>query len=45
MTDTADAAQIFPLPPLTMPLEDAMRTQRAMRRLKPDPLDDAMVFT
>ncbi len=44
MTETTDAAQVPPLPPLTMPLEDAMRTQRAMRRLKPDPLDDALVL-
>ncbi len=27
-----------------MPLEDAMRTQRAIRRLKPDPVDDALVL-
>jgi len=30
--------------PLTMSLEDAMRTQRAIRRLKPDPVDDALVL-
>jgi nitroreductase len=29
---------------LTMPLEEAMRTQRAVRRLKPDPVDDALVL-
>jgi nitroreductase len=29
---------------LTMPLEQAMRTQRAIRRLKPDPVDDALVL-
>ncbi len=29
---------------LTMPLEEAMRTQRALRRLKPDPVDDALVL-
>ena len=29
---------------LTMPLEDAMRTQRAIRRLKPDPVDDDLVL-
>jgi nitroreductase len=29
--------------PLAMPLEEAMRTQRAIRRLKPDPVDDALV--
>jgi methyl coenzyme M reductase gamma subunit len=28
---------------LTMPLEEAMRTQRAIRRLKPDAVDDAFV--
>ncbi len=27
-----------------MPLEDAMRTQRAIRRLKPDPVDDDLVL-
>ena len=32
------------IPPLAMPLEDAMRTQRAIRRLKPDPVDDALVL-
>ncbi len=29
---------------LAMPLEEAMRTQRAIRRLKPDPVDDALVL-
>jgi len=29
---------------LTMPLEEAMRTQRAIRRLKTDPVDDALVL-
>ncbi len=28
---------------LTMPLEEAMRTQRAIRRLKTDPVDDALL--
>jgi nitroreductase len=32
------------VPPLTMPLEEAMRTQRAIRRLKTDPVDDALVL-
>jgi nitroreductase len=32
------------LPPLTMPLEEAMRTQRAIRRLKTDPVDDALLL-
>src|SRR4029450_5343326 len=27
-----------------MPLEEAMTTQRAVRRLKPDPVDDALVL-
>jgi nitroreductase len=27
-----------------MPLEEAMRTQRALRRLRPDPVDDALVL-
>jgi len=30
--------------PLDMPLEEAMSTQRAIRRLKPDPVDDALVL-
>src|SRR4030095_15479927 len=29
---------------LDMPLEDAMSSQRAIRRLKPDPVDDALVL-
>ena len=44
MTKITDAAQIPTLPPLTMPLEEAMRTQRALRRLRPDPVDDALVL-
>jgi len=28
----------------TMPLEEAMSTQRAIRRLRPDPVDDALVL-
>src|SRR5256884_2470949 len=31
-------------PDLSMPLEEAMRTQRAVRRLKPDSVDDALVL-
>src|SRR2546430_13551829 len=31
-------------PDFSMPLEEAMRTQRAIRRLKPDPVDDALVL-
>lgn len=30
--------------PLGMPVEDAMRTQRAIRRIKSDPVDDALVL-
>jgi nitroreductase len=30
--------------PLAMPLEEAMRTQRAIRRLKSDPVDDSLVL-
>jgi nitroreductase len=33
-----------PSPSFDMPLEEAMRTQRAIRRLKPDPVDDALVL-
>jgi hypothetical protein len=29
--------------PFEMTLEEAMRTQRAIRRLKPDPVDDALI--
>ena len=29
---------------LEMPLEEAISTQRAIRRLKPDPVDDALVL-
>lgn len=29
---------------LTMSLEEAMRTQRAIRRIKPDPVDDALLL-
>jgi nitroreductase len=32
------------LDPMTMPLVEAMTTQRAIRRLKPDPVDDALVL-
>src|SRR3989442_7011117 len=31
-------------PAFAMPLEEAMGTQRAIRRLKPDPVDDALVL-
>jgi nitroreductase len=44
MTKVTDAAPIPTLPPLTMPIEEVMRTQRALRRLKPDPVDDALVL-
>lgn len=32
------------VPPLEMGIEEAMRTQRAIRRLKGDPVDDALVL-
>ena len=38
MSETATA------PSLSMPLDEAMSTQRAIRRLKPDPVDDALVL-
>src|SRR5882724_13543156 len=44
MTKVTDASPIPTLPPLTMPIEEAMRTQRALRRLKPDPVDDTVVL-
>jgi nitroreductase len=31
-------------PQLSMSLEEAMRTQRSIRRLKPDPVDDALIL-
>jgi nitroreductase len=37
---TAPAAAL----PLIMPIEEAMRTQRSIRRLQPDPVDDALVL-
>ena len=30
--------------PLDMPLSEAMQTQRAIRRLKPDPVDDEVLL-
>jgi nitroreductase len=30
--------------PLAMPIEEAMRTQRAIRRFKPDPVDDDLLL-
>jgi nitroreductase len=30
--------------PLSMPIEEAMRTQRAIRRFKPDPVDDDLLL-
>ena len=44
MTTELDSTQTSTIPPLTMPLEDAMRTQRAIRRLRPDPIDDGLVL-
>jgi nitroreductase len=39
-----ESSPMTPVQPLTMPLEDAMCTQRAIRRLKSDPVDDALVL-
>jgi nitroreductase len=44
MTTELDSTQMPTIPPLTMPLEEAMRTQRAIRRLRPDPVDDGLVL-
>jgi nitroreductase len=56
MTDTPNAASATPatsgvvpsaaeaLARLDMPLADAMMTQRAVRRVRPDPVDDAVVL-
>src|ERR687887_2063796 len=44
MTGAVASAQVPTLPPLTMPIEEAMRTQRALRRLRPDPVDDVLVL-
>ncbi len=38
------APQTFTPSPFAMPLDQAMRTQRAIRRLKPDPVDDALIL-
>jgi hypothetical protein len=40
----ATMAEPSPSTTLSMPIEEAMRTQRAIRRLKPDPVDDALVL-
>ena len=44
ITKAADTAPMPSLPPLIMPIEEVMRTQRALRRLSPDPVDDALVL-
>jgi nitroreductase len=45
MLDTHQAAQAAEMTAtLSMPLEEAMRTQRTIRRLKPDPVDDKLVL-
>jgi nitroreductase len=44
MTTELNSAQMPTIPPLTMPLEEAMRTQQAIRRLRPDPVDDTLVL-
>jgi N-acyl-D-amino-acid deacylase len=44
MPDSAPAESFAGEGSLSMPLEEAMRTQRAIRRLKPDPVDDRLVL-
>jgi len=44
MTSTSDRALIDVAAGLSMPLVEAMETQRAVRRLLPDPVDDAVVL-
>jgi nitroreductase len=44
MTSEAESPEMPAISPLSMPLEEAMLTQRAMRRLKSDPVDDALVL-
>jgi nitroreductase len=49
MTDTPNESRVVPttaeaLAGLNMPLLDAMMTQRAVRRVHPDPVDDALVL-
>jgi nitroreductase len=39
-----ECAAMTPSLPLNMPIEEVMRTQRAIRRLKTDPVDDALVL-
>lgn len=41
---SASAEQQATMSPFSMPLDEAMRTQRAIRRLKPDPVDDQLVL-
>lgn len=41
-TPAPDSAEV--LARLDMPLQDAMMTQRAVRRLRPDPVDDALIL-
>src|SRR6188768_1387486 len=45
-SDTPTCALMPPMsqPNFDMSLEEAMSTQRAIRRLKPDPVDDALVL-
>src|SRR5262245_32345544 len=44
MTTEAESPGMPTILPLGMPLEEAMQTQRAIRRLKADPVDDALVL-
>jgi len=40
----AESAPMTAAPDFSMPLEEAMRTQRAIRRLRDDPVDDRLVL-
>ncbi len=44
MPTETDTSQESAVPTFSMPIEEAMRTQRAIRRLKPDPVDDGLVL-
>ena len=44
MSDPAEIQSGGSASPFAMPLEEAMATQRAIRRLKTDPVDDALVL-
>ena len=43
MTTNGEPTKIHTLPPLTMPLEEAMRTQRVLHHLRPQPVEDRLL--